>query len=56
VPGPSLSLNITGTLDIGNKFEVVPIPEPSTYFAGAPAMTVVGYTLRKRISRVLKRA
>jgi autotransporter-associated beta strand protein len=40
--------------EINVNFTVV--PEPSTYFAAALALAVVGYTLRKRIGRVLKRA
>jgi autotransporter-associated beta strand protein len=42
----------------GSEFDIsfTPVPEPSTYFAGALALAVVGYTLRKRIGRVLARA
>ena len=36
--------------------EVVPVPEPSTYLAGALALLAVGYTQRQRFVRQAKRA
>jgi hypothetical protein len=47
----------TGAMEIayGNLFEIVPVPEPSTWIAGALALAAVGYTQRRRFAYVLRR-
>lgn len=38
----------------GNLYELVPVPEPSTWVAGALAFLAVGYTQRRRLSQILR--
>ena len=40
----------------GTYFEVVPVPEPSTYAAGFLAFAALGFSQRRRLARGLKRA
>ncbi len=44
----------TGAMEIkyGNMFEIVPIPEPSTWFAAGLAFGAVGYMQRRRLRRL----
>jgi hypothetical protein len=39
----------------GNQFELVPVPEPSTWLAGALVASAVTYSQRRRFARVLRR-
>ena len=44
-------------IDLGGGFwEVTPIPEPSTWGGAALAVLAIGYTQRRRFTRLLKRA
>jgi fibronectin-binding autotransporter adhesin len=47
----------TGAVEItyGNLFEICPVPEPSTWFAGFLALAALGYQKRRRLSAVLRR-
>jgi hypothetical protein len=48
----------TGAMEIayGNMFELVPVPEPSTWLAGGLALAAVVVSQRRRLARLLKRA
>lgn len=48
---------IGGTLiAYGNEFELVPVPEPSTWIGGALALAAVGFMQRRRFARLVRRA
>jgi PEP-CTERM motif len=47
---------VGGTIIVyGNEFELVPVPEPSTWVGGALALSALGFMQRRRLARVLKR-
>lgn len=48
----------TGAMEIayGNMFEIVPVPEPSTWVAGGLACLALALTHRRRLSRLLARS
>jgi autotransporter-associated beta strand protein len=41
-------------IPFGNEFEIVPVPEPSTWIGGALALLAVGWTQRKRFAKRLR--
>jgi autotransporter-associated beta strand protein len=47
----------TGAMEIayGNLFEICPVPEPGTWFAGFMALAALGYQQRRRLLAVLRR-
>jgi hypothetical protein len=52
------ALFATGAMEIayGNMFEIVPVPEPSTWVAAVLAFGVVGYSQRRRLRQLLARS
>jgi hypothetical protein len=54
--GSGLITNGATEFFYGNMVELVPVPEPGTWFAAALALTAVAYSQRRRLQALLRRA